>query len=116
MRILHIDDSQDLLRVTAELLQELGHVTHRALGYHHAGDYLRNFTYDAVFSNFGDLRESAFLENIDLIRKMHSGPVILLTGVPRQTPGLAKADGILVKPFGPLELAGMVQRIEEGWF
>ena len=115
MRILVVEDEQDLNRILAKTLKAEGYSVDSCFDGVEALDYLKGAEYDAVVLDVMMPRMDGFSVLAQMRADGNETPVLFLTAkdsVPDRVHGLdAGADDYLPKPFDPDELLSRVRAI-----
>ena len=115
MRILVVEDEQDLNRILAKTLTAEGYSVDTCFDGVEALDYLEGAEYDAIVLDVMMPRMDGFSLLAQMRESGNETPVIFLTAkdsVPDRVRGLdAGADDYLVKPFDIVELIARVESV-----
>ena len=115
MRILVVEDEQDLNRILAKTLTAEGYSVDACFDGVEALDYLEGAEYDAIVLDVMMPRMDGFSLLAQMRESGNETPVIFLTAkdsVPDRVRGLdAGADDYLVKPFDIVELIARVESV-----
>ena len=115
MRILVVEDEQDLNRILAKTLKAEGYSVDSCFDGVEALDYLEGAEYDAVVLDVMMPRMDGFSVLAQMRADGNETPVLFLTAkdsVPDRVHGLdAGADDYLAKPFGMMEMVSRIRAV-----